>query len=42
MGTAKSFPVADGAVDLGTWQQIVLCDFDDRPRDREITVTVLG
>ena len=42
MGTAKSFPVTDGAVHLGTWQQIVLCDFDDRPREREITVTVLG
>jgi secondary thiamine-phosphate synthase enzyme len=42
MGTAKSFPVANGAVSLGTWQQIVLCDFDDRPRDREITVTVVG
>ncbi len=42
LGTAKSFPVRDGALYLGTWQQIVLCDFDDRPRDREITVTVLG
>jgi len=31
MGTAKSFPVAKGRVLIGTWQQIVLCDFDDRP-----------
>jgi thiamine phosphate synthase YjbQ (UPF0047 family) len=29
-------------VHLGTWQQIVLCDFDDRPRDREVTVTIVG
>ena len=42
MGTAKSFPVSKGAVYLGTWQQIVMCDFDDRPREREITVTVVG
>lgn len=42
MGTAKSFPVVNGSVYVGTWQQIVLCDFDDRPRDREITVTVVG
>jgi len=42
IGTAKSFPVRDGALDLGTWQQIVLCDFDSRAREREITVTVVG
>lgn len=42
MGTAASFPVSDGSLRLGTWQQIILCDFDDRPREREITVTVMG
>src|SRR5947209_585548 len=42
IGTTGTYPVKDGALYLGTWQQIVLCDFDDRPRDREITVTVLG
>jgi secondary thiamine-phosphate synthase enzyme len=42
MGTARSFPVSGGQLRLGTWQQIVLCDFDDRPRDREITVTVVS
>lgn len=42
MGTAKSYPVKDGRPHLGTWQQIIRCDFDDRPRQREITVTVLG
>jgi secondary thiamine-phosphate synthase enzyme len=42
MGTAKSFPVSQGRVLIGTWQQIVLCDFDDRPRDRQVVVTVLG
>lgn len=42
IGTARSFPLRDGALYLGTWQQVVLCDFDNRPRDREVTVTVVG
>lgn len=42
IGTAKSFPLRDGQLGLGTWQQIVLCDFDSRARDREVTVTVVG
>jgi len=42
IGTAKTFPVRAGAPHLGAWQQIVLCDFDSRPREREITVTVIG
>lgn len=42
MGTAKSFPVAQGRVTIGTWQQIVLCDFDERPRERRVVVTVVG
>jgi len=40
-GTTKSFPVSNGLLHLGQWQQIVLCDFDDRPREREITVTIM-
>jgi len=42
MGTEKTFPVRGGQVGVGTWQQIVLCDFDDRPRQREVIVTVIG
>ena len=42
MGTAKSFPLSEGALGVGTWQQIVLCDFDNRPRERTVTVTVVG
>jgi secondary thiamine-phosphate synthase enzyme len=42
MGAAKSWPVRDGALHLGTWQQVVLCDFDDRPRECEVIVTVVG
>ncbi|MGE5488050.1 MAG: secondary thiamine-phosphate synthase enzyme YjbQ [bacterium] len=42
VGTARSYPVRGGSLGLGTWQQIVLCDFDERPREREVTVTVMG
>jgi secondary thiamine-phosphate synthase enzyme len=42
MGTARSYAIRDGQLDIGTWQQIVLCDFDDRPREREVTVTIVG
>ncbi|MDX2149328.1 MAG: secondary thiamine-phosphate synthase enzyme YjbQ [Bryobacteraceae bacterium] len=42
LGTARSYPVRGGALALGTWQQIILIDLDDRPRRREIIVTVIG
>jgi len=42
VGTAKSYPVVGRKIGIGTWQQIVLCDFDDRPREREVIVTVVG
>ncbi len=42
IGPTRAFPLAGGQILLGTWQQIVLCDFDNRPREREITVTVVG
>ena len=42
LGTTQSYPIRSGALVVGTWQQIVLCDFDDRSRTREITVTVFG
>jgi len=34
-------PFQDGKLVLGTWQQIILMDFDTRSRDREIAVTIL-
>jgi secondary thiamine-phosphate synthase enzyme len=42
VGTGRSFPVNDGQLMTGTWQQIVLCDFDNRTRDRQVLVTVVG
>lgn len=35
-------PVEDGKLALGTWQQIVFIDFDNRPREREILVKITG
>ncbi len=42
LGPALSIPLIDRAPALGTWQQIVLIDFDTRPRRREIIVQVIG
>jgi secondary thiamine-phosphate synthase enzyme len=41
IGPSESIPVVDGALGLGTWQQVVLLDFDDRPRERVVSVHVL-
>ena len=37
-----SLPLIDRSVKLGTWQQIVLIDFDNRSRTREVVIQVLG
>lgn len=42
LGPSISIPVRDGYPALGTWQQIILCDFDNQPRTREVLVQVLG
>jgi secondary thiamine-phosphate synthase enzyme len=42
VGSAESIPVVDGRLALGTWQQLVLIDFDDRPRDRTVLVQIVS
>jgi secondary thiamine-phosphate synthase enzyme len=43
IGPSESVPVVvDGELALGAWQQIVLIDFDDRPRQREVAVQLLS
>lgn len=42
MGPSMSVPIQEGQPVLGTWQQIVLCDFDNRPRTRRIVIQVVG
>jgi len=41
IGPSESIPFVDGRLMLGTWQQIVLIDFDDRPRQRTVSVQAL-
>lgn len=41
IGPSETIPLMDGRLALGTWQQIVLLDFDDRPRTRTVMVQVL-
>jgi secondary thiamine-phosphate synthase enzyme len=42
LGPSLTVPVAAGRLVLGTWQQIVLVDFDNRPRRRELVVQLWG
>ena len=42
LGPSLTIPLIDGHQMLGTWQQIVLIDFDNRPRKRRILVQVSG
>ena len=42
LGPSLTVPLMDGHPVLGTWQQIVLVDFDNRPRDRKILVHISG
>lgn len=42
IGPSITVPFVGGRLQLGTWQQLVFCDFDNRPRHREIVVQILG
>ncbi|MFH1791979.1 MAG: secondary thiamine-phosphate synthase enzyme YjbQ [Candidatus Omnitrophota bacterium] len=42
MGPSITVPVSGGRMTLGTWQQVIFMDFDNRPRSREIVVQFLG
>ena len=42
VGTSFTAPFVDGRLTLGTWQQIVFLDFDNKARSREILVQVVG
>ncbi|HSO97465.1 MAG TPA: secondary thiamine-phosphate synthase enzyme YjbQ [Solirubrobacteraceae bacterium] len=42
IGPSETVPIVGGRMMLGTWQQIVLIDFDDRPRTRSVSVGVLS
>lgn len=42
VGGSFTVPVVGGRLVLGTWQQVVLCDFDNRPRQRRVLLQVMG
>ena len=42
IGPSLHIPIIEGRMTLGTWQQIVLLDFDNRPRERHIVVQISG
>ena len=41
IGSSINVALVDGLLNLGTWQQIVLLDFDNKPRSRNITVQLI-
>jgi secondary thiamine-phosphate synthase enzyme len=40
LGPSLSIPLVRGSLVLGTWQQVVLIDFDDRPRERSVHIQI--
>ncbi len=41
-GPSLVIPFNDGKLRLGTWQQVVLAEFDNRPRKREVVIQIIG
>ena len=42
MGNTVCLALTDGVLNLGTWQQVILLDFDNKPRSRNVTVQILN
>ena len=42
LGPSLSVPFENGELALGTWQQIIFVDFDNRPRKREVIIQIIG
>ncbi|MEX2540052.1 MAG: secondary thiamine-phosphate synthase enzyme YjbQ [Actinomycetota bacterium] len=42
LGPHLAVPLVDGELTLGRWQQVILVDFDDRPRHRKVVVQTIG
>jgi secondary thiamine-phosphate synthase enzyme len=41
-GVSQTIPFTDGQLTLGTWQQVVVVDFDTRTRTRELVLQIVG
>lgn len=42
LGASLVVPFSSGRLSLGTWQQVVAVDFDNRPRSREVILQIMG
>ena len=42
LGASLTVPLVNGRLALGTWQQIIFVDFDNRPRSRKLVLQVMG
>ncbi len=42
IGPSLTVPIAEGAMTLGAWQQIVVIDHDNRSRNREVIIQIVG
>ena len=42
LGPSLSVPFTQGKLQLGTWQQIILIDFDNRSRHRQVVIQIVG
>jgi len=42
LGPSITIPFVDGQLTLGTWQQVIYVDFDNRPRQRKLVVQLIG
>ena len=42
LGPSLTIPVIEGQMTLGTWQQIIFVDFDNRPRSRTLVLQMIG
>lgn len=41
-GCSQTIPFTKGELLLGTWQQVILIDFDERPRTRKVIIQLIG
>jgi secondary thiamine-phosphate synthase enzyme len=42
LGPSLTVPFVNGELTLGTWQQVIYVDFDNRPRQRQLVVQIMG
>jgi secondary thiamine-phosphate synthase enzyme len=42
LGPSITIPFVEGQLTLGTWQQVIYVDFDNRPRQRELILQLIG